>query len=215
MFTGIIERTGQVIRVESQAGSQARLELALSSPWPDELMKGESIAVNGVCLTLTSWDRGRLRFDVLQETFDKTMLGSLHPGDRVNLERALQAGARLGGHIVQGHVDGTGTIAAIETAGADWVVTVNCPDSISEYLAYKGSICLNGVSLTLASVDAGAFTVHIVPHTWRETSLSQCKMGDSVNLEVDILAKYVRTQLEKGILPKPPEWNDLGGLPNS
>jgi riboflavin synthase len=215
MFTGIVERTGTVIRVESQTGSQGELEVEVSSLWSDELMIGESVAVNGVCLTLAAEEGGRLCFDVLQETFDRTMLGTLESGDRVNLERALQAGARLGGHVVQGHVDGTGSIAGIESAGADWIVTISCPDSISEYLAYKGSICLNGISLTLASVESGAFKVHIIPHTWKQTSLSQCKEGDSVNLEVDILAKYVRSQLEKGTLPKPPGWEDLGLSPNS
>lgn len=213
MFTGIIERTAHVVQVGSDAGARGRLELVLSRAWPDDLIIGESISVNGVCLTLAAESEGRLCFDVLQETFDKTALGRLQPGEQVNLERALQVGGRLGGHIVQGHVDGTGIIERIEHAGGDWILTIRCPASISACLAYKGSICVNGISLTLAVVKADTFQVHIIPHTLEETSLGVCKEGDSVNLEVDILAKYVRSQLEKGCWPKPPEWGDLSGGP--
>ncbi|MBR4664486.1 MAG: riboflavin synthase, partial [Lentisphaeria bacterium] len=164
----------------------------LSDPVP-----GESIAVNGVCLTLEKASGAVLEFHVLEETFRKTNLGLLQRGAQVNLERAMALGDRFGGHIVSGHVDGTGKILALGRNGDDIVLTVSCSPELRQYMVPKGSIAVNGISLTLAELDDDRFSIHIIPTTWNETNLSDCPVGSLVNLECDMLGKYVLAMLQR------------------
>jgi riboflavin synthase len=173
MFTGIVDRQGRVLR----AGRRLELETG----YPD-LAIGESVAVQGACLTVARLREGRAGFDLVPETLRKTTLGSLRPGDRVNLERALRAGDRLSGHVVQGHVDGTGTVAR---AGA----TLRIETPLAAQLLPKGSVTVDGVSLTVVETGPNAFTVALIPTTRRITTLGRVRKGDRVNVEVDILAK--------------------------
>ena len=157
---------------------------------------GESIAVSGVCLTvLPAPDPNVLTFDVSPETLSRTTLGDLLPGDGVNLERALAAGDRLGGHIVAGHVDGTAEVLAVRRAGDSWTFTFSLPAALARYAVEKGSIAVDGVSLTIAALREGSFDVAVIPHTFHETTLGARKAGDRVNLEVDVLGKYVERLL--------------------
>jgi riboflavin synthase len=193
MFTGIVEEAGEVAAIQV-TGSAARLEVA-ARVVADGTRVGDSVAVNGVCLTVTECAGGRLAFDAVPETLRRSTLGALRPGDAVNLERSLAAGARLGGHIVQGHVDAVGRIAGLRPEGEATLVTVAAPPAVMRYVVEKGSIAVDGISLTVAACTAGDFTVAIVPHTWQVTSLRHRRVGDGVNLEVDILAKYVERLL--------------------
>ena len=189
MFTGIIQKLGTVTSISTVADT-GTLTVEIP-PWDTPYELGESIAVQGVCLTIVSWENEKVTFDVLKETFDRTALGHLNPSGKVNIERALRAGDALGGHFVQGHVDGTGSILQIEPVGRDRRITVSFDPTLRPYIAYKGSITLDGISLTVAQVTETSFDVHIIPHTLAETSLQQRAVGDDVNLEVDVLAKYV------------------------
>lgn len=193
MFTGLVEKTGKLIRLEEREGG---VRLVLDATW-DDLEHGESICVSGACLSLAS-EEGGLAFDVLQETLDKTSLGAKRPGDLLNLERSLKFGDRMGGHVVTGHVDTTGTVAATDAVGSDWKLRIACDKETLAGMVYKGSICIDGISLTVADLDDDGFTVHLIPITWEVTSIHQLKVGDAVNLEVDILAKLVRRRLETG-----------------
>ena len=199
MFTGLVETTGTFLSA-SMAGKAGKLRLEsaeiLSDPVP-----GESIAVNGACLTLEKAAGAVLEFHVLEETFRKTNLGLLQRGSRVNLERAMALGDRFGGHIVSGHVDGTGKILALGRNGDDMVLTVSCTPELRQYMVPKGSIAVNGISLTLASLQEDRFSIHIIPTTWNVTNLSDCKAGDVVNLECDMLGKYVLSMLQRMELP--------------
>jgi len=159
---------------------------------------GDSIAVNGTCLTVADIDGDKLMFDVLGETFDKTNLGEKKPGDLVNLEQALALGDTLGGHIVTGHVDNTGTVAKIEEVGRDFKFTVECSRDMLMLMVYKGSISIDGISLTVAELTDNGFIVYIIPHTIQETDMSEFKVGTKVNLEADILGKHVQRILEFG-----------------
>ncbi len=189
MFTGIIESTGKVM--ESRDG-----RLVVASPLLEGTALGGSISVNGVCLTAVDVSEGTVRFDVVPETLSRTGLGSLGDGDLVNLERAMPAKGRFDGHIVQGHVDGTGTVVAL-TEGEDGVVlTVAAPDDLMAHVVVKGSITIDGVSLTVAGVGDGRFSVALIPHTLESTTLGSTRAGDTVNLETDVLAKYVERLLE-------------------
>lgn len=190
MFTGIIQKKGCVASVE-RAGGHGRLVLS-ASPWDRPLTIGESIAVEGVCLTLTIHRHETLHFDVLNETFERTNLGQKRSGQHVNLERALRVGDELGGHFVTGHVDGVGTVRKITPVGRDWILEVACGPELMAQMVVKGSIAVAGVSLTLVDVKRDGFTVHLIPHTWAETSLSELRPGDLVNLETDMLGKYVQ-----------------------
>lgn len=191
MFTGIVEKVGTVSAAES--GSQGML-LRVASGYRD-LALGESVAVNGVCLTVTeSSSEGEALFFVSQESLSRTNLGSLARDSRVNLERALALGARLSGHIVQGHVDGLARILALTPAGESRVLKLELAPGLSRYCIEKGSIAVDGVSLTLNSVgtvDSGRVSVALIPHTWEHTTFHACKPGDAVNIEVDLFAKYV------------------------
>lgn len=201
MFTGLIEEVGTVVSVSmgQQSGS-----LTISAP---SILKdskvGDSIAVNGVCLTATSIRDNVFTADVMAETFRRSSLGSLKSKSHVNLERAMAADGRFGGHIVSGHIDGTGIVTKIETEeNAVWY-TIRTSDSILKYIVEKGSIAIDGISLTVAGIGKDSFRVSIIPHTRKETILSEKKAGDIVNLECDVIAKYVERLM--GIDKEPPK----------
>ena len=201
MFTGLVEETGELLALErSAAGARLTLRAPLVST---DARLGDSIAVNGCCLTVTARDGDALAFDLLAETLDRTNLGALAPGSSVNLERALAAHSRLGGHFVQGHVDATGTIEDIRPAGESFWITIEFPPLLAPYIVRKGSIAIDGISLTVAGVDERRLDVQIIPYTWEHTTLKFAKKGDVVNLEVDILGKYVVRVAElAGMTPK-------------
>jgi riboflavin synthase len=188
MFTGLVAATAQVRAVEPD-GDGVRLEV--ETPLAGELAHGDSIAVNGVCLTAVDPDGDGFRADVMAETLRRSSLGPLGPGDEVNVELALRAGDRLGGHMVQGHVDGTGTVESATDDGFARIVRIAAPDGILRYVVEKGSIAVDGVSLTVATVDDRGFTVSLIPETLARTTLGRAAPGRVVNLEVDVLAKYV------------------------
>ncbi len=194
MFTGIVEERGEVVSVLVQ-GDSARMTIRAGLALEDAKL-GDSIAVNGVCLTVAELDAGSFTADVMAETLARTSLGAAGIGSPVNLERAMPAHGRLGGHLVQGHVDGTGEILAITPAEHWTVVQVSLPKQLARYVAEKGSITVDGVSLTVVSVDDHSFTVSLIPTTLRETTLGERKPGDAVNLEIDVIAKYVERLLE-------------------
>ena len=193
MFTGIIDELGTV---ESLTLGRESAVLRVRGPQVlTDATPGASIAVNGVCLTVVDHDDESFSVDVMAETLRRSSLGALRPGSRVNLERAMAASGRLGGHIVQGHVDATGEIVAREL-GDHWeVVTIALPDAVARYVVEKGSIAVDGISLTVASVAPGRFTVSLIPTTLALTTLGSARVGDPVNLEVDVLAKYVERLL--------------------
>jgi riboflavin synthase len=192
MFTGLVESIGRV-RSLDRRGDAARL--TLETPLAAGLSLGESLAVNGCCLTVTSTDGDSASFDLLGETLARTNLGDLAPGDRVNLERALRADGRFGGHFVQGHIDTTTEVLSAETKGADLNLIIALPEAGARYLIEKGSIAVNGVSLTVASLGEDRFGLWIIPHTLQETNLGDLRAGSPVNLEYDMLAKYAERQL--------------------
>ncbi len=189
MFTGLIEATGSVAQLE-RSGHNCRLRVNSSLAQAD-LKMGESIAINGVCLTLTGWDRRSFTADVSSETLEVTTLGALRPGSLVNLERALRLCDRLGGHIVSGHVDAVGQLQSRTGEGEAQRLEFSLPGAISRYVAPKGSITIDGISLTVNQVTADSFSVMIIPHTLEMTTLKNMRTGESVNLESDILARYV------------------------
>jgi len=195
MFTGIVESLGTVADLEDRTDA---IRLRIDAPAVmDDVRPGDSIAVNGVCLTVVDPTPTGFSADVMQETMRRSSLATLASGAQVNLERAVRASDRLGGHIVQGHVDCTGIIAAI-AAREEWtVVRVDVPESMTRYMVEKGSICVDGVSLTIMSVDGAGFTVSLIPTTLAETTLGTRSVGDRVNIEVDVLAKYVERLLEQ------------------
>jgi riboflavin synthase len=192
MFTGLVESIGRV-RSLDRRGDAARL--TLETPLAAGLSLGESLAVNGCCLTITSTDGDSACFDLLGETLARTNLGGLASGARVNLERALRADGRFGGHFVQGHIDTTTEVLSAETKGADLNLIIALPEAGARYLIEKGSIAVNGVSLTVASLGEDRFGLWIIPHTLQETNLGDLRAGSPVNLEYDMLAKYAERQL--------------------
>jgi riboflavin synthase len=193
MFTGLVEEVGKLLSIRS-ADKRIQLEIGAVGI-AKKVRTGESIAVNGCCLTVSAQERGELMFDLLQETLDRTNLKSPQPQSPVNLERALAADGRIGGHFVQGHVDCVSPIVGFERAGADFRLEIKLPSKFSQYVVSKGSIAVNGISLTVADVLPKSFVVWIIPYTKRHTNLSEAKLGDLVNLEFDILAKYVERML--------------------
>ena len=203
MFTGLIEAIGEVQEVKpTPAGFRLRVTTAIAQ----DLVAGDSLAVNGVCLTAVSSDASGIHADISPETLRVTALGLLRRGALVNLERPLRADARLGGHFVQGHVDATGTIDDIRPDGDSHRLTIRFPAVLAPYIVSKGSITVNGISLTVAGVDDRRFDVQIVPYTWEHTNLHLAKAGDLVNLESDILGKYVVRAAElAGLTTKPTE----------
>lgn len=195
MFTGLIEEVGRVERIDVD-GERARLSIHAPTVSSD-LPIGASVAVNGVCLTAVEVRADAFDVDVMRETLRATALGRLAPGDRLNLERALRLDARLGGHLVQGHVDAVGTVLDVETVPGTTTLTVGIPEELGPYVVPKGSLCVSGVSLTIAGLDGEAARIGIIPHTLAETNLADLTIGDPVNIEVDVIAKYVRQMLEK------------------
>ena len=197
MFTGIVQRLGEIQKIDME-GTAGRITMKPNRPFDKPVNLGDSIAVNGTCLTVADMADGCFMFDVLGETFDKTNLGEKKPGDVVNLELALALGETLGGHIVTGHVDNTGTVAQIEEVGRDFKFTISCSKDMLMLMVYKGSISIDGISLTVAELTDNGFIVHIIPHTLQETDMSDFKVGTKVNLEADILGKHVQRILEFG-----------------
>jgi riboflavin synthase len=198
MFTGIVEEQGRVRSVTPNEGG-ARVVIEASTVL-DDVELGASIAVNGCCLTVTGYDAGSFSADAVIETLARTNLGDLTAGDAVNLERPLRFADRLGGHLVQGHVDVTGVVRdrAPQPDGSE-VVTVEAPDAVLRYVVHKGSITVDGVSLTVARVDDDAFAIALIPHTLAVTTLGVRPVGTRVNLEVDLVAKYVETLVAKTV----------------
>jgi riboflavin synthase len=198
MFTGIVEALGRVAEVARSGGGTWRL--AVERPGEDgwRLKTGESVAVNGVCLTVVGSARGRLEFDLAEETRRVTTLGELAAGDTVNLERPLRLDDRLGGHLVLGHVDAVGRVRDVRPEGEGRWMTVEVPPALRPLLVAKGSVTVDGVSLTVAAVEAAAFSVALIPHTLAVTTLGRRGPGSGVNLETDVIGKYVRGFLEQG-----------------
>lgn len=196
MFTGIIEELGKVRAVERR-GENARIVIEAHAV-TDDTKTGDSISVNGVCLTALDIEPDSFAADVSHETLERSTIGNLKPGAPVNLERAVTAATRLGGHIVQGHVDARGQFLSVEDLGESWTVRIAYPKEIQRYLVFKGSIAVEGISLTIASLTNDYFEVAIIPKTWAVTNLSHLQAGDAVNLEVDVISKYVERLLATG-----------------
>ncbi len=193
MFTGIIEELGSVRSIEER-GENARLVIS-AYVVTEGTNHGDSISVNGVCLTALDIERDSFAADVSRETLQRSTLGSLKPDAPVNLERAVTPATRLGGHIVQGHVDARGQFTGIENHGESWTVRIAYPKEITRYLVFKGSVAVEGISLTIAGLTDEFFEIAIIPKTWEVTNLSHLKPGDNVNIEVDIIGKYVEKLL--------------------
>ena len=195
MFTGLIEEVGRVLWIRmSDRGTQLQLT---SSKLSETVHIGDSIAVNGCCLTVSAQRDDQLTFDLLEETLDRTNLKQLRRDSPVNLERALAAGAPVGGHFVQGHVDCRAKVASFERTGEDYRMEIELPADFAHYAAYKGSVAINGISLTIAELLEKSFAVWIIPHTKRHTNIDKIEPGDLVNIEFDILAKYVERMLTR------------------
>jgi riboflavin synthase len=193
MFTGLVEALGTVREVRPARGAT---RLGVASPIPtSEINDGESIAVDGVCLTVARTVGDRFLADVIPETLSRTTLASVRPGRKVNLERSLRVGDRLGGHLVQGHVDAVAPVIAVTRRGADWRLRIGMTPGIERYIAEKGSVALNGVSLTVAVVGKDGFEVALIPETLGRTNLADLRKGEDVNVEVDLLARYLERQL--------------------
>ncbi len=193
MFTGIIEELGSVRSIEER-GENARLVIS-AHVVTEGTNHGDSISVNGVCLTALDIERDSFAADVSRETLQRSTLGSLKPDAPVNLERAVTPATRLGGHIVQGHVDARGQFTGVENHGESWTVRIAYPKEIARYLVFKGSVAIEGISLTIAGLTDEFFEIAIIPKTWEVTNLSHLKLGDNVNIEVDIIGKYVEKLL--------------------
>jgi riboflavin synthase len=189
MFTGIIEELGRVRSVDT-LGENARIVIEARTVTEDT-KHGDSIAVNGVCLTALDVREDSFAADVSRETLERSTLGRLTAGTPVNLERAVTPATRLGGHIVQGHVDARGKFLSAEDLGGSWTVRIGYPPEISRYLVFKGSVAVEGISLTIAALTDAYFDIAIIPKTWEVTNFSQLRAGDDVNLEVDVIAKYI------------------------
>ena len=191
MFTGLIERVGILESVVPRGnGSIAKIS---AESWDEPLVDGESIAVNGACLTVCKiCTANSFEADVLNETLERTSLKSKKRGGRVNIERAMKLGARVGGHMVSGHVDGLGKLGTLRKTGDDYILRIACPSELLKEIIPKGSVALDGVSLTVSAVADTWFEVHIIPHTWKETALGDLQDGAPVNIETDMIAKYVR-----------------------
>lgn len=194
MFTGIVEELGRVDAIEMH-GAGARLRIGCKTVL-DDAREGSSIAVNGVCLTALDLRGNSFAADVAPETLRRTNLGDMREGEPVNLERPLLATGRLSGHVVQGHVDGTGELESLESIGDDnWWLRVRVPSELDRYVVYKGSIAIDGISLTVAAIESGIVSITIIPHTYRQTALHVRKPGDRVNLECDVFAKYLEKMI--------------------
>ena len=196
MFTGLIEEVGSVLTLETSDRRQTQVQIA-APRLSEKIQIGDSVAINGCCLTVTARSGDSISFDLLEETLARTNLKTLRRNDRVNLERALAADGRLGGHFVQGHIDCAARILSLDDRGADLKLEVELPREFAHYVAPKGSIAVNGISFTVAQLSPESFTVWIIPHTRRETNLGSARAGDLVNLEFDLLAKYLERMLDR------------------
>ncbi len=196
MFTGIVEAIGTVTRIAPEGGGVA-LVIEVPSDLSSGVKVGDSVSISGCCLTATGVAPGQLSFQAVPETLRCTALGVCAAGDSVNLERAMRADARFDGHIVQGHVDGTGEIRSIRRAGSDVILQTECGPELAHQLVPKGSIAIDGVSLTVIEPDVSGFAVALIPHTLEVTTLGERREGDVVNLELDVLGKYVRRYLDQ------------------
>jgi len=193
MFTGLIEGIGEVREVR-RAGADAAIALGLPASFSDCRI-GDSISVDGVCLTITEIKGDLIQVDLSRETLDRSTLGELKTGSKVNLERAMRLSDRLGGHLVSGHIDGTGTLKSIQKQGKSWLIQISLDASLSRYLIEKGSIAVDGISLTITSCTADSFSVAVIPQTGAETTLLKKTAGSTVNLEIDMIAKYIEKLL--------------------
>jgi len=200
MFTGLVEEIGTIVAISPIDGG-ARVAIR-ARVVREGLAIGDSVAVNGACLTAVELHPHGFVIDAVAETLRRTTLGDAQPGDRVNLERAMALGARLGGHMVQGHIDGTGTVVAAIPDGAGLVFGIDAPESLLRYIVEKGSIAVDGVSLTVAARDARGFTIALIPHTIAVTTLGADRMGGHVNLEVDLVAKYIEALVAPYQVPR-------------
>jgi len=208
MFSGIVQKTARISRLDL-AEKWGTIELDAGA-WERPVERGESIAVQGICLTVVdAAPDGRLRFDVLRETFQRTNLGEKNAGEYLNLERSLRWGDPMGGHIVVGHVDGVGETARIEPVGRDWSFRFRCAPELLDHMVYKGSVSVDGVSLTIAELKPDGFIVHIIPYTFDHTTFGRLKPGDGVNLEADLLGKFVRRFVERGVAFPGVTWESL------
>ncbi|QNK67991.1 riboflavin synthase [Variovorax sp. PAMC26660] len=211
MFTGIITGVGRIVAIHDLGTSSSfgkRLSIAVPDGYLDDVGLGDSIALNGACMTVTTLvpERQQFTIDISAESLDKTA-GLTDEGSRINLEKALRASDRLGGHIVAGHVDGIGTVSFFEPIGESWELRVVAPPALARFLAYKGSITINGVSLTVNTVkdiaDGAEISINLIPHTVENTSLGGLKAGSKINLEIDTVARYVERMLQAGVLVPP------------
>ena len=191
MFTGIVEEVGVVAKISDNGMT------VLATKVTEDLKLGDSIAVNGTCLTAVSFDRTEFSVDLSPETVRRTSLGRLSVGGPVNLERALLASDRMGGHIVQGHVDGTGRIMSTKRDGDSTIFRIRVPKQLNRYIVEKGFVAVDGISLTVVKIGASSFTLAVIPYTLKNTNLAALSVGDRVNLEADILAKYVESLLDR------------------
>jgi len=207
MFTGIIERVGVLESINTTA--EGGTLVIRHEPWDEPLALGESVSVQGACLTVTSAEPNRFFCDVLDETLRLTNLGKKAAGAGLNLERSLRPSDRFGGHIVSGHVDGMGTVSRLEPVGRDWALTVRCEAELTSGAVLKGSIALDGISLTLTAVTNESLSVHLIPYTWEHTTMGSLKVGDAINIETDMLGKYVRKFLSRGAPEKSVTMDDL------
>lgn len=189
MFTGIIQQIGELIALGGMTGASIRVRC---SGWEDEIQIGESVAVQGVCLTVAETDGDTFRADMLEESLRRSNLGAKRAGDSLNLERSLRAGDRFGGHLVTGHVDTVGCVDRLRREGRDWVLGIACGPEAAGGIVQKGSVACDGVSLTVTSVAEARFEVHVIPFTWTHTTLHALRAGASVNIELDIVGKYAR-----------------------
>lgn len=197
MFTGIVKQLGIVEKININDLS-GRLQIVVAEKFDKNIIVGDSIAINGVCLTASEIKDNKYYFDILSETFDKTNLGNLQVGQKVNLEPGLALGDMLGGHIVTGHIDTTGIVNSIEQIDRDWKFNFIFPKEFSDLFVMKGSIAIDGTSLTIGELEDDNFSVYIIPHTYQKTIFSSYKNGDKVNLEMDLLGKYVKRILSQG-----------------
>ena len=207
MFTGLVQKTGKLSGVQLTEGS-GRLSLE-ADPWDTPLVQGESISVQGVCLTLVEFSGSILHFDVLRETFERSSLAQKKIGQRLNIERALRLGDALGGHIVTGHVDGVGHVRNLKRVARDWAVEISGDKGLLADMVPKGSVACDGVSLTIVDLKDTFFVVHVIPHTWDITSFSELKVGGMINVETDVLGKYVRRIVGGGTQQGGVTWESL------
>ncbi len=200
MFTGLVEETGIVKKISDMTNGK-RIVIAAKNVLTD-LKIGDSVAVNGVCLTATEISENCFTVEAVGETLEKTTVGNLSPGCMVNLERAMSAGQRFGGHIVQGHVNGIGKIQHLSQRGENWLMEVVIPEELMRYIVPEGSITIDGISLTVATLKSNKVGINVIPHTYENTNIKQKSIGEPVNIEVDVLAKYVENLLKHHLIKK-------------